>query len=173
MLAHSATWSGATLALSQVDRRACPALVWCWAVAGAGLSLWVFHAWAQSLPSLGPNDGPIGPDANLSFWVGGAAMGVLLAGLSAAAAVTGTVFLSEVRTVRRIWAGWVLAVIAAVAVETAFVGVFIAWGALFGMAPGHADWGFLALSGGFAATGFAMTAIIIVASSSRRPHRDP
>src|SRR5215472_5832967 len=147
-------------------RRACLVLTSCWALAATALSVWVFRAWMEPLPVFNPNDGPIGPDANMSFWVGGAAMAAPLATLTVALAVTGSEYLSSVRPAGRAGAAWVLAVTAAVAAEVVFICVFVAPEPLFGMAPGRVNWGLLALSASFAAVGGAMVTIMMAAALS-------
>lgn len=57
--------------------RVCLVLAACWALTGAALGLWVFRAWMQPVPAFNPNDGPIGPDSNLDFWLGAALMAVI------------------------------------------------------------------------------------------------
>jgi hypothetical protein len=140
----------------------------CWAVTGAALALWVFRAWAHPVPAFNPDDGPIGPNANLSFWVGGFLMGVPLAGLSAALASVGLGYVWRVGSAPRIRAAWISAVCAAVAVEVVFIGTFMAPGMLFGMTPGQVNWGLLGLSALFAATGAAMTIILTTAHARLR-----
>lgn len=149
-------------------RRACLVLTSCWALAATALSVWVFRAWMEPLPAFNPNDGPIGPDANMSFWVGGAAMAAPLATLTVALAVTGSVYLSRVRSAGRAGAAWVLAVTAAVTAEVVFICVFMAPWPLFGMAPGRVNWGLLALSASFTAVGSMMVTIIIAAARTAR-----
>jgi hypothetical protein len=126
--------------------------------------VWVFHAWAQPLPPAIALQGPIGADANLDFWVGGAAMAVPLAALSAGAAVTGSLYLSSVRCAWQAWAGWVAAVTAAITVEVIFIGLFICPEPVLGMKPGRVNWGLLALSAWFAVTGGAMITVIVAAA---------
>ena len=111
-----------------------------------------------------PDNGPIGADANLSFWVGGYLMAVPLAGFSAALAATGSRYLSSVNSPRRIRAAWASAVTAAVAVEVVFIGIFMVPGSLLGMRLGHVNWGLLALSALFAAVGGTMITIITAAT---------
>ena len=115
------------------------------------------------MPAFNPNDGPIGPDSNLSFWVGGLLMGTPLAAFTAALAAIGSRYVSTARPSARIRAAWAAAVAAAVAVDLLFIGTFMAPGKLFGMAPGQVNWGLLVLSALFAATGVAMMAILIAA----------
>jgi hypothetical protein len=149
-------------------RWACLVLTSCWALAAIALSAWVFRAWMEPLPAFSPNDGPIAPDASMSFWVGGAAMAAPLAALTVASAVTGSEYLSSVRSAGRAGAAWVSAVIAAVTAEVVFISVFVAPVALLGMAPGRVNWGLLTLPASFAAVGGAMDAIIIAAARSTR-----
>jgi hypothetical protein len=145
-------------------RRACLALTSCWALTGAAFAIWVCHAWTQPVPAFDPNDGPIGTDANLSFWVGGFAMAVPLAGLSAALAVTGSGYLSSIRATWRLRAGWAFAVAAAVAVEVMFIGTFMIAGSLLGMRLGRVNWGLAGMSASFIAVGGAMVTIITAAA---------
>src|SRR5262249_9498315 len=81
------------------------------------------RAWAEPLPSAIELQGPIGADATLDFWVGGAAMAVPLAVLSGGAAAAGSQYLSRVRCAWQAWAGWVAAVTAAVTAEVMFIGL--------------------------------------------------
>lgn len=122
----------------------------------------------EPLPPFNPNDGPIGSDALMSFLVGGAAMAAPLAMLTVALVVTGWQYLSSVRNAGRAGAAWLLAVTAAITAEVVFICVFVAPGPLFGMAPGRVDWGLLALSASFTATGAAMVTIILAAARSAR-----
>jgi hypothetical protein len=124
----------------------------------------VFHAWAQPPPSAIDLQGPMGADADLDFWVGGAAMTVPLAALSVGAAVTGSLYLSRVKCACQAWAGWIAVVTAAVTVEVMFIGVFIWPGPVLGMKPGQVNWGLLALSAWFAITGGAKGTVIVAAS---------
>ncbi|HEX9033388.1 MAG TPA: hypothetical protein VF834_16230 [Streptosporangiaceae bacterium] len=120
------------------------------------------------VPAVTPNDGPIGTDSNLSFWVGGFLMGLPLAGFSAALAAIGSGYLSSVRSTRRIRAAWASAVTAAVAVQLVFIGTFVVPGSLLGMGPDHVNWGLLALSALFTAVGGAMLTIITAAARQAR-----
>jgi hypothetical protein len=122
----------------------------------------------EPLPAFNPNDGPIVADASLSFWVGGAAMAVPLAALTVALAVTGSEYLSRVRSAGRAGAAWLSAVTAAITAELVFIGVFVAPGAPFGMAPGRVNWGLLALSASFAAAGAVLVTIIVAAARTAR-----
>lgn len=99
--------------------------------------LCVFRAWMEPVPAFNPNDGPIGPDAHMSFWVGGAAVAVPLTALPVAVAATGSAYLSSGR-LGGPGAARVSAVTAAVAAEVAFISVFVAPRGLLGMDPGHA-----------------------------------
>ena len=130
----------------------------------------MFHAWAAPLPALSPNDGPIptGPDTNLSFLAGGAAMGVLLAAFTVAVAVTGAAYLARVRPAGRAGTAWVSAVIAAAAAEVMLIGAFVDPGSPLGMAPGRVNWGLLVLAAFFAALGSSMISIIIAAARRAR-----
>jgi len=130
-----------------------------WTVAGVALTLWVFRAWEHPVPAFNPNDGPIPANANISFWLGGFLMGTPLAALTAALALVGLQYVSRLRSVQ-IRAAWISAVTAAVAVEVAFIGIFVAPGAPFGMAPGRVNWGLPVLAVLFAAVGAAMMIII-------------
>lgn len=154
-------------------RWACLVLTSWWALAAMALSAWVFRAWMEPLPAFNPNDGPIGPNANMSFWVGGAAMAVPLAALTVASAVTGSEYLSSVRPAGRARTAWVSAVIAAVTAEVVFISVFVAPGPLLGMAPGRMNVGLLALSASFAAIGGAMVTIIIAAARNASRQSPP
>ena len=158
-----------------VGRRwACLALVSCWALTGAVFAVWVFRVWMHPVPAFNPNDGPIGTDANLSFWLGGYLMAVPLTGFSAALAATGSRYLHGLRATRHIRAAWTSAVIAAVAVEVVFIGSFMTPGSLFGMGLGRVNWGLLAMAASFAAVGGAMLTIIsAVARQVRRQAAEP
>lgn len=149
-------------------RRACLVLTSCWALTGTALTLWVFRAWTHPVPAFNPNDGPIGPDSNLDFWLGGYAMAVPLGGLSAALAATGLWYLDSVGPTRRTWAAFASAVTAAVAVEAVFISTFILAGSWLGMTLGRVNWGLLALSAVFAVVGGATVAIVTTAPRRAR-----
>jgi hypothetical protein len=105
----------------------------CWALTGAALAFWVFRAWIHPVPAFNPNDGPIGTNSNLSFWLRGLLMAVPLAGFTAALAATGSWYLHHIRSTWPIRAAWASAMTAAVAVEAMFVGIFVAPGPVLGM----------------------------------------
>jgi hypothetical protein len=147
-------------------RRACLALSSCWALIGAIFGLWVFRAWVHPVPAFNPNDGPIGTDANLSFWMGAPLMAVPLASFSAALAATGLEYLRSVRTTWRIRVAWASAVTAGVVVDVVFIGTFMSPGSVLGMGLGRVNWGLLALSASFAAVGGAMVTIITAAANT-------
>lgn len=133
------------------------------------------------VPAFNPNDGPIGTDSHLSFWLGGLLMAMPLAGFTAALAATGSRYLYNLRSGRRIRAAWASSVTAALAVEVIFVGIFIAPQPVLGMELGHVNWGLTVLSASFAAVGGTMGTIIAAAartarrqaSATRRHQRTP
>jgi hypothetical protein len=135
----------------------------CWAATGAVLALWVFRAWEHPVPAFNPNDGPIGPDSNLSFWVGGCAMGLPLAAFTVALAAIGSRHVSKDGRSARVRTAWVVAVAAAVVLEAVFIGTFMAPGKLFGIAPGQANWALLVLAALFVAVGGAKLTILFAA----------
>lgn len=144
--------------------RACLVLAACWALTGAALALWVFRAWMQPVPAFSPNDGPIGADSNLDFWLGAVLMAVPLAVLLAALAVRASGYLKRVQATGRTRTAWTSAVSAAGCVEIAFLGTFAAPVPLFGMKLGQVNWGPVVLSAIFVMIGVAMIAVIMVAA---------
>ena len=116
--------------------RACLVLAACWALIGAALALWVFRAWMQPVPAFNPNDGPIGADSNLDFWLGTALMAAPLTGLLAVLAVFASEYLKRAQATGRTRTAWTAGVIAAVCVDVAFLGTFAAPARVTGMKLG-------------------------------------
>lgn len=173
--------SGVTRAMSPSYRRtdsvrlplACLVLAACWALIGAALALWVFRAWMQPVPAFNPNDGPIGADSNLDFWLGTVLMAVPLVGLLAVLAVFASEYLKRAQATRRTRTAWTAGVIAAVSVDIAFLGTFAAPARVFGMRLGQLNWGLVALSAIFVVIGVAMIAVLSVAARGSRPGNPP
>jgi len=134
---------------------------------GAALALWVFRAWMQPVPAFNPNDGPIGADSNLDFWLGAALMAVPLGGLLGALAACNPGYLKRAQASGRTRAAWTGAVIAAACVDIAFLGTFAAPAPLFGMKLGQVNLGLVVLAAIFVMIGVAMMAVITVASRGR------
>lgn len=153
--------------------RACLVLAACWALIGAALALWVFRAWMQPVPAFNPNDGPIGPDSNLDFWLGTALMAMPLIGLLAVLAVFAPEYLTRAQATGRTRTAWKVGVVAAVCVDIAFLGAFAAPSRVFGMKPGQVNLGLVALSAIFVVIGVAMIAVLTVASRGSRPGKPP
>jgi hypothetical protein len=150
--------------------RACLILAACWALAGAALALWVFRAWMQPVPAFNPNDGPIGADSNLDFWLGAALMAMPLAGLLAAFVACGFVYLDRARATGRARVAWTGAVVAAACADLAFLGTFAAPGRLFAIRLGQVNPGLVLMSAIFVMIGVAMGAVITVAArGAERP----
>src|SRR6185437_10416688 len=147
--------------------RACSVLASCWALTGAALALWVFRAWMQPVPAFNPNDGPIGADSNLDFWLGAALMAVPLGGLLGALAACNAGYLKRAQASGRTRAAWTGAVIAAACVDIAFLGTFAAPAPLFGIKLGQVNLGLVVLAAIFVMIGVAMMAVITVASRGR------
>jgi hypothetical protein len=151
--------------------RVCLVLAACWGLTGAALALWVFRAWMHPVPAVNPNDGPIGADSNLDFWLGAALMAVPLGGTLAALAACASGYLNRVRATRRTRTAWTGAMIAAVCVDIAFLATFAAPVPLFGMKPGQVNVGLVVLSAIFVMIGVAMMAVITLLGRGSRPGR--
>lgn len=122
------------------------------------------------MPVLNPaTDGPIPPYSQLDALIQAFQMSVPLAGLWAAAAVSGFCYLHSARLSRWWRAAWAYAVTAAAAAGVAFIAVFWDPVPLFGqMVLGHPSWGLLAFSAAFMLIGTSMVAVITAMARQAR-----
>ncbi len=118
-----------------------------------------------------PNDGPIGADSNLDFWLGTVLMAVPLTGLLAVLAVFASEYLKRAQATGRTRTAWTAGVIAAVGVDLAFLGTFAAPGRVFGMKLGQVNWGLVVLSAIFVVIGVAMIAVLTVGVARLTPRQ--
>lgn len=153
---------------------ACLSLASSWALAGAGLGVWVFRSWwAQPAPPLfNPVTDPVIPpfqESLLYALIVAVFMASLLGGLWVAVTVSGIGYLRSARLTGRWWIAWACAVSAAAAASLVFLAVYWDPVPLFGqMVLGHPSWGLLAFSAAFLLAGVAMAAVIIAAAREAR-----
>jgi len=106
-------------------------------------------------------EGPIPPDSNLDALIQAFLMSVPMAGLWAAAAVSGFGYLRSALLPRRWPAAWACAVTAAAAAVVAFIAGFWDPVSLLGQSMlGHPRWRLLEFSAAFMLAGTLMVAVI-------------